>query len=267
VSATSSLAPSQLPSLIRRSRVLRVLGRVGYAARAIVFVVLGVLVVMTGVGLKHSHDDPVGALQEIARAPFGHILTGIVGIGLVAYVIWNLAVGAATARAHRVTVGAGYALTGLCYAPLAWAALGFAFGERRTGPFHFGALFSSRHGPEIVAAIGVALLVAAAVQMIIGTRRTFVEPLDLRSLPDRLRHSFTALGAVGFIARGGLFALVGGCLVRAWMNEDANEAYGPDHAIDAVLTLPHGLVFMVPLGIGLVAFGLFSFLAVRFLPR
>jgi hypothetical protein len=269
MSAASSLAPSQLPKGIRRSVVLRILGKVGYAARALLFAVLGVLVILTGFGLKHSHNDPVGALQAIDDAPFGHMLTGIVGIGLVAYAVWNFAVGVATAMgAHRrVIVGVGYALTGICYAPLAWAALSLAFGERMRGPLHFGGLFSSPHGPAIVAAIGVALLAAAIVQLVIGLGRTFVEPLDLRSLSDRVRHSVVALGAVGFVARGGLFGLVGGCLVRAWKNDDANEAYGPDHVIDVVLTLPHGLVFLLPLGIGLVAFGLFSIVAVRFLPK
>lgn len=266
MTAASSLAPSQLPGAVQRSRILRVLGMVGYGARSIVFAVLGVLVVMTGFGLKHSHNDPVGALEEIGTAPFGHILTGIVGIGLVAYVLWNLAVGVLTAR-RRVFVGAGYALTGLCYAPLAYASLVLAYGEHVGGPLHFGGLFSSAHGPAIVAAIGVALLAAAIVQIVIGFGRTFVEPLDLRSLARVPRRLFIAFGVVGFAARGALFGLVGGCLVRAVMNDEANDAYGPDRALEVVLTLPHGLVFLLPVGIGLVAFGLFSMVAVRFLPR
>jgi hypothetical protein len=266
VSAASSLAPSQLPNVACRSPILRTLGKVGYAARSVVFAVLGVLVIMTGFGLKRSHNDPVGALDEIASAPFGHILSGIVGIGLVAYVLWNLAVGILTART-RAIVGVGYALTGIFYAPLAWASLVLAFGAPASGPLHFGGLFSSENGGPIVLAIGIALAVAAIIQLVIGLGRTFAEPLDLRSLPSRARNVIVALGAFGFVARGALFGLVGGCLVRAFVNGRADEAYGPDRAIDVVLTLPHGVVFLLPMGIGLVAFGMFSLIAARFLPK
>lgn len=242
------------------------LGKAGYAARSVVFTVLGVLVVMTGFGLKRSHNDPVGALEEIATAPFGHILSGIVGIGLVAYVVWNLTVGVFTAKG-RLAVGVGYVLTGICYAPLAWAALVLAFGKRSSGPLHFGGLFTSENGGLVVAAIGIALFAAAIVQLVIGIGRTFVEPLDLRSLSGTKRHVVVAMGAIGFVARGALFALVGGCLVRASLNGNASEAYGPEGAIDVVLTFPHGVLFLAPMGIGLVAFGVFSLVAARFLPR
>lgn len=248
------------------------LGKVGYAARAIVFVVLGGLVVLTGVGLKSSQDDPIGALEQIARAPFGQVLIGVVGVGLAAYVAWNVVLGSAMGisalrhdRKKRVVVGVGYVLTGAFYAPLAWASAKLAFGHRAEGRSRdLGALFDAPYGRTIVFVIGVALLVAAVVQLVIGLGRTFTEPLDMGSMSARRRHAIVALGVFGFLARAALFGVVGGLLTRAAVLAAPSQARGSDQAIDFVVTLPHGVLFLLPLGVGLAAFGVFSMLA---LPR
>jgi hypothetical protein len=263
---------ASLPTRVRASPSLNVLGRVGYSARAVVFTMLGVLVVLTSLGLARSKNDPVGALEQLARAPFGGALTGLVGIGLSAYVAWNVVVGLASCasawkrrRPGRVAIGLGYVLTGACYAPLAWASGELAFG-RPTGPaLHFGGLFAAEHGRILVGALGGALVVAALVQVVIGTARTFTEPLDLARVPSRRRRALVGLGVIGFLARGALFALVAGFAIRASHLAAPSDAHGPDGALELVLTMPHGAWALLPLGLGLVAFGAFSLLAVRHL--
>ncbi len=266
---------SALPKRVRRSALLSALGKVGYGARAVVFAVLGLLVVATSFGMKESHNDPIGALERLARAPLGVWSTALVGVGLGAYVVWNVAVGVATSAeawrkgsVGRVLVGVGYALTGACYAPLGWAALLLANGERTESTGRDVArLFDVAHGRLVVGVVGGALVVAGVVQIVIALGRTFIEPLHLGSVSRRRLRVLLGLGMVGFTARAALFALVGGLLVRAAVLARPAEARGPDRALDLVLTLPNGAWILLPLGIGLVAFALFSVLAVQHLPR
>lgn len=255
---------------IRRpaKQLLEPMARVGWAARGVVFAVLGALVLSTGAGLKASENDPVGALEEIARHPMGKALVGCVGFGLAVYAAWCVAHGALLTWGSRrerksLVIGIGYVLTGVFYAPLAWAGLELMLGRHdEPRERHFGALFAQPYGRALVAALGIVILVVALVQLVIGVGATFKKPLDLRRVRRRaLRHAIVALGVVGFVARAALFSVVGTFLVRAALDRAPSEAHGPDRALDAIATLPHGHVLLVPIGLGLLAFGLFSFAA------
>jgi len=61
-------------------------GRFGLAARGVVFVIIGVLVLQAALRADPSRAQGLdGALQTLAQQPFGQFLLGIVALGLVAY--------------------------------------------------------------------------------------------------------------------------------------------------------------------------------------
>src|SRR5918992_1253022 len=64
--------------------------RFGYAAKGVVYVVMGVLAVLAAVNAgAGSTTDQNGAFQTIEEAPFGQVLLGVVAVGLVGYVLWR----------------------------------------------------------------------------------------------------------------------------------------------------------------------------------
>src|SRR5690349_10614398 len=65
------------------------LGRFGYAAKGVVYAVVGILAVQAALGRGGETTSSSGALQQIAAQPFGQILLGITAIGLIGYVIWR----------------------------------------------------------------------------------------------------------------------------------------------------------------------------------
>lgn len=64
------------------------IGRLGLAARGVVFIIIGFFLIQAGI---HSNPNEAigldGALQALARQPYGPWLLGIVALGLVAYAI------------------------------------------------------------------------------------------------------------------------------------------------------------------------------------
>lgn len=78
------------------------LGRVGHAARGIVFCVIGLLLVQAArLSDANQVEGPDGALQVLANQPFGPWVLGIVAIGLVAYGVFMLSM----ASSRRIAIG------------------------------------------------------------------------------------------------------------------------------------------------------------------
>jgi Domain of Unknown Function (DUF1206) len=65
-------------------------GQIGYAARGIVFAIIGVLILQAA--LTHNPSQPQGfdsALLKLAQAPYGELLLGGVALGLIAFGIYS----------------------------------------------------------------------------------------------------------------------------------------------------------------------------------
>lgn len=76
----------------RVERILHALGRIGMVSRVVIFTLLGAFLIRAAV--THNPKRGVGldqALGEVARAPYGPWMLGLVAAGLVAYALWSFA--------------------------------------------------------------------------------------------------------------------------------------------------------------------------------
>ena len=65
------------------------IARFGYAAKGVVYMVVGVLATAAAFGMGGETTDTRGALQAIEEQTFGKFVLGRVAVGLVGYVIWR----------------------------------------------------------------------------------------------------------------------------------------------------------------------------------
>ena len=71
---------------------VRRLGRIGYGAQGVVFAEIGVfLIVAARKHNAHAAKGIGGSLAQLAREPYGHLLLGIVALGLIAYALYSFA--------------------------------------------------------------------------------------------------------------------------------------------------------------------------------
>src|SRR5579884_1757532 len=110
------------------------LGRAGFAASGIVYLIVGALAAEAALGLGGGTTDPGGALGQLMQAPFGRGLVGIVGIGLLGYAVWRL-LQALLDTEHKGETPAGlvqrigFGVAGVGYAGLALSALAMAVAQ------------------------------------------------------------------------------------------------------------------------------------------
>ena len=252
--------------------------RVGLAARGLVYLLMGLLALQIATGDRSEQADQQGALQEIAGQPFGTFVLWVVAVGFVGYALWQLSEAlwghwAETGRkrtAKRVESGlkvVGYGV--LAYLAARIAMDGSGGSEGSSGSSGGGESLTARvldapGGRWIVGAVGVAIIIGSAILAWRGATADFSKQLSLGSLSSRARAAVIRLGQTGHVARGVVFALFGALAVGAAVTYDPEKARGIDGALKELVSQPYGPALLVVVALGLVCFGVYSFLEVKF---
>ncbi|WP_239025355.1 DUF1206 domain-containing protein [Rhodoligotrophos defluvii] len=249
------------------------LARWGYAARGVVYLLLGALAlssVFWGGGQKPSSE---GAFTTLLGQPFGRILLAAVAIGLVGHVLWRLAVALLNADRHDgdakgYLARAGNLAGGVINAFLAFLAgrlalgAGGGSGGGSQGEDSIAAwLMQQPFGPWLVGLVGVVIIIAGIVQVWRGISGQYRKRVRLPAQHEAL---LSAVCSFGLAARGVLIAVAGGFFVYAAFAVDAEQAGGVTDALDWVHQLPFGIWLYGLAALGLVAFGAYSFIEARY---
>lgn len=250
------------------------LGRLGLAARGVVYVVVGALAAMAAFGIGGGKlVDQREAVRTIGSSRFGDAALWIVGVGLASYALWRfaqvLALGGRQDGDSRKPAKRAVAfISGVAYAGLAIAALKQAVGSGVSsgGGNQAGAawLMSQPFGAWLVAAVGVGILGAALYQFRQAVTQRFARKLSGNDLSaDGERWSRRA-GRCGYSARGVAFALIGWFFLQAAMHQNAGEAGGLGLALRTVRSQANGEIFLAIVATGLALFGVYSLVEARY---
>ena len=116
-----------------RGRVVRGGARAGFAARGVLYLLVGALAVRIGLTGTSEQADRGGALAEVVSTPFGFVLLWALGVGLAGMALWRLSealTGAAGPKGDRpgkrVLSGGRFGF----YAVSSFLVLSFAVGDR-----------------------------------------------------------------------------------------------------------------------------------------
>src|SRR5581483_1999164 len=73
----------------RASPWVEFLSRLGFAAKGVVYVLVGVLAAQAAAGVGGDTTDTHGALEHVLAAPFGRALLGLIALGLAGFALWS----------------------------------------------------------------------------------------------------------------------------------------------------------------------------------
>lgn len=250
--------------------------RFGYAAKGIVYGIIGALAAKAALGQGGATTDRNGAIQAIYQQPFGKFLLAAVAAGLFGYALWSWIQAAldTEGKGHNlkgIIERTGYAVVGISYAGLALAALQLVLHRGGSGKSSDASaqdwtarLLHAPLGAALVVLVGLVVLGLALRQANYAYTASFQQRLDLHSLSTQARVGIVALGRWGMAALGVVFAVVGVFLIVAALRHDPHQAKGLGGALQALAAQPFGQLVLGLVAVGLIAYGAYSLVEARY---
>lgn len=249
------------------------LGRAGLASRGVVYLVVAFLALRMAFGQRSQETDRQGALQAIGRQPFGHVLLVVLAIGFLGYAAWRIYSAITNPggdedlknwakRVAETCRGLLYLAFAVSTAKLALFDKAQNGGQQQAG--WTAKLLKLPMGKPLVVAVGLAVIAGGLASAWRGLARKFDKHLKQWEIPDGLDDAIQTAGVAGFAGRGIAFCLVGGFLIQAALHFDPNRARGLDGALHDLARHSYGVVVLVIVALGLLAFGAYSLAEARY---
>lgn len=244
------------------------LARMGYAARGIVYLLVGGLAALAIVGPKGQTDGSRGALQWVLGAPLGDVLLGVIAVGLLGYAMWR-SIQAVKDPDHHGTDAKGVAIrasllvSAVTHIVLAFFAANLIFtfgGSSEEGGGSQGVanwLMSQPFGRWLVGGVGLVLTAAGLAHGVKGWQTKFDRYFEM---PTRTQAWAYPLCRFGLSVRGLVFVITGSFFLIAAYKVDPNKAGGMAEVFTTLREQPFGLWLLAFVAIGLFAFGAYSLL-------
>jgi hypothetical protein len=254
------------------SPLVEILTRVGFGARGLIYLMMGVIAIQVAQGGRSTPADQQGVLAAIGEQPLGNIFLIIIMIGLAGYALWSVI------RAIFDPLHLGSDLKGLLqrmwffvsaatYGSLIWPTYNYLTDAAQ--PAHNGAqtaqtrqfaftVMMAPWGRWVVGIIGVFVIGVGLAQVYQGFSRKFDKQFQLYALDQRQAVWIERIGRIGTVARGLVFAITGVFLTLAAYYFSPEKARGIDGALIALLQQPYGSWLLSLVGLGLIAFGFYS---------
>jgi hypothetical protein len=258
------------------SRAVEVMARGGLAARGLTYLIIASIAAQIAAGRAAQSADQNGAIEDVAAQPFGRFLLIALALGFAAYALWRWSVAAvgspgagakSTAEKSGRRLGAlvsGFVYAGLCVTTIIVIAGRSASSSTQQQRSTTAWLLGLPAGRALVIALGVGVVVTGCAVVWWAYARKFEKNLAIEKMGPRMRTWATGLGVAGNGALGIVLVLVGIFLIQAADANDASASKGLDQTLRTVAAEPFGTALLLVVAVGLVAYGLYSFVEMRF---
>lgn len=255
------------------SRALEVAARAGFVARGAIYVLIGIIAVQVALG-HGGQADRGGALSQIAGKSYGMVVLWLLVAGFAGLAVWRFseaAFGAVGPDGHDTSERLKSLARGVLYSVFFVSTLQLVLGSSHSATANGNSqsrdmtarVMAHSGGRLLVGLIGAVILVIGIALAREGWTKEFLKKMDLSGAPSGTRSLVEKLGLFGGVARGAVIALVGVFFVIAAVRFSPSEAEGIDGALRTFAQTPVGPLLLIPVALGLIAFGLFSWCEAR----
>jgi hypothetical protein len=255
----------------RPAKWIERLARFGYAAKGVVYIIVGILAFQAAFNWGGRVTGSKGAFRTIAAQPFGNVLLFIVAIGLLGYVVWRFVEAFRDPEHNDSGISAfgrraSYFVSGLIYGSLAIFALRIVFSSPSGGSGSGGGggstdqrtaqLLSQPFGRWLVALVGVAIVAYGFYCFYKAYSTKFRRQLKLAEMSAKEEKWSTRIGRFGLTAKGVVLVIIGYFFIQAARSSDASQAGTTENALQTIQQQPYGAWLMGIVALGLIAYGI-----------
>lgn len=248
------------------------LGRAGFAAKGVVYGIVGIIAIAVALGGEKSTADQTGALASLAGSTAGKLLLIALALGLAAYAAFRLLEvirgvpgedggSEVVERIASLVRAVVYAALSVSAARIVLDAGGKSGGnEQQTTS----TVFDLPAGVALVLIGGLVIIGVGLYQASQALSSDFEEDLETARMSASTRSLARWLGTAGHAARAVVFVLIGGFLVKAAVEQDSKEAIGLDGALQEVAQQSFGAVLLLLVAAGLFVYGAYCLIEARY---
>jgi hypothetical protein len=251
------------------------LARLGYAAKGLVYFIVGLLAAQAAFGAGGKTTDTSGALETIVTQPFGKFLLGIVTLGLIGYAVWRLVQtildpenSNQQMNAKRIAKRLGYAFSAIAYFSLAITSIKLIIGSGSSNSDSVKDstiyLLSQPFGRWLVVLLGLTVIGVGISYLYQAYKANFRRHFKLAQMSRTEQIWAVRLGRFGIAARGIVFGIIGIFLIIAAIQLDGTEARGLGGALASLAQQPFGPWILGIVALGLIAYGIYSVIEARY---
>lgn len=242
------------------------LARWGFVANAIVYLIIGSLIVRWALGNGGHITGSEGALLALRRQAGGRLMLMALVPGFFSYALWRIlaaafdgdrdgsSAGGLANRAFGVLKGCAYAALGFDTARLVWGTPASSDGWTRE-------LFASAAGPLLIVVIGCGLCVFAAFEAYRAFAAKLSQGLEMHALASGARRWVVGISRFGIGARAAVIAAFGVLVIQAAARGSA-ETPAATESIHTAAQSSTPIYFLI--GAGLLAYGLYLIVLARY---
>ncbi|MGH8410459.1 MAG: DUF1206 domain-containing protein [Pseudomonas sp.] len=249
-------------------RSLVVLARGGYAARGVLYLIIGFFTLLAALDSTKPKDSH-RSLEALLSQRFGYVLVALVVAGLFAFAGWRMLQAIRDVDHHGkkikgLVIRAGLLAAGIVNGALAVFALSLLIGGIKRSGNSDGAqtkdllahLLSWDHSNLLVYLIALVPFGVGIAHIIKGWKASFEKYFEA---DEDVMQYVRPVSRLGLIARGIVFIEIALLLIFSGSNYKALNPPGMKDALVALQNLPAGSMVLMVMAFGLIAFSVYSF--------
>jgi hypothetical protein len=243
--------------------MLESLARLGYASKAFVYCIMGILAASAALNRGGRVTDTSGALKVILSRPLGNTVLFILAAGLCGYAVWRVLDAIFDPDRHGSEVKGlitriGSVVRALIYGALGLEAFRLARGLRKSGGGE-AEMWATRVmdmplGEWIIGITGVIVIAYGVSEVVTAVTEKVGKLIDLSRIPPAMRQPLLIVSRFGVGARAVIIIVAGLFLVRAAIQDDPGQARGTRDSMIELAGIFEGQWLLMAIATGLVAY-------------
>lgn len=254
------------------------IAKAGFVAKGIVYSLLGLITLMAAFNIngKSTGDtDKNGVFNFLYSQPGGRVLLGLFAIGLICYCIWRLiqvfkgSSGISSDdKKKEYAKRVRYLFSALAYGSIAFQVVRKLFisasaGGNDSKESMARELLTKPFG-QVLACIGALILLSVGIyQLYYGYSEKYKKHVD-KAVNEKSRKAMMTAGKIGYMARGLVWLLLAWLFLKAAWEANASNAGNTSKAFQFLQELSYGAYMLAAIAFGLICYGTFNFVRVRY---